>query len=280
MVRVERGPWAQEMDDFVRAFSGAYIFGIPLLFTMEMWWIGEYGDLWKLLVFLAVGFLVNLGLTYAAGFKRESTFRSTFNQAVDAMAVGVVAALAMLLVLNRIRPDAPLDSVLGMIVVQAIPLSIGASVANEIFGKRGEKQRQGESDGSALKPWQELFSDVGATAFGGIFIGFSIAPTEEIPMLAAGLGYIHLAVLVAFSLLLSYAIVFVSGFDGEQPEGLFQHPVTETTLAYIVSIAVSALILFLFDQIGPDDPTRSMIEQTLVLALPTTIGGAAGRLVI
>lgn len=32
----EPGPWQKEMGDFVRAFSGAYLFGIPLLYTMEM----------------------------------------------------------------------------------------------------------------------------------------------------------------------------------------------------------------------------------------------------
>ena len=99
-------------------------------------------------------------------------------------------------------------------------------------------------------------------------------------MLATGLDYIHLAFLVAFSLLLSYGIVFESGFDRTQPEGLFQRPITETTLAYVVSLIVALLSLYLFNQIEPGDPLRSVIEQTLVLGLPMTIGGAAGRLVI
>jgi putative integral membrane protein (TIGR02587 family) len=280
MARAERGPWAQELNDLVRAFSGAYIFGVPLLFTMEMWWIGEYGDRWKLLAFLVLGLASNLALTYAAGFKRETTFRNTINQAVEATAVGIVAATVMLLVLNRIRPGDPLHSVLGMIVIQAVPLSIGASVANEVFGRWGEKRREGNAEGVQLKQWQELFSDVGATAIGGIFVGFSIAPTEEIPMLAAGLDYFHLALLVGFSLLLSYGIVFESGFDGGQPEGLFQRPITETTLAYVVSLLVAVVSLYLFNQIETGQPLQSVIEQTLVLGLPITIGGAAGRLVI
>lgn len=86
MVSARSRAWAQELNDFVRAFSGAYIFGIPLLFTMEMWWIGEHAALWKLLAFLLVALVANFGFTYAAGFKRESTFRSTANQAVDAVA--------------------------------------------------------------------------------------------------------------------------------------------------------------------------------------------------
>lgn len=272
--------WARERDDFLRAFSGAYIFGIPLLFTMEMWWIGQYADLWKLLVFLGLAFIANLGLTYAAGFKRQSTFGTTVNQAVDAVAVGIMAAAIMLFLLNQIRPSEPLDSILGKIVVQAVPLSIGASVANQIFGKRGEKSRQGESHGEPMGPWHSFFSDVGATMIGGIFIGFSIAPTEEVPMLAAALDYPHLIGVVGFSLVVSYMIVFASGFDQASSQGLFQRPFTETALAYAISLLVSFLALYLFDQIEMGDPLLSMVEETLVLAVPATVGGAAGRLVI
>lgn len=270
----------QELDDYVRAFSGAYIFGIPLLFTMEMWWIGEYVDQWKLLVFVGLALIANLGLTHVAGFKRESTFRTTIDEAIDAVVVGVVAAIVMLLILNQIGPGDSLESTIGKIVVQAVPLSIGASVANQVFGTRGEKHRQGEEDDPPLNPLQALFSDIGATIIGGIFIGFSIAPTDEVPMLASAIDYSHLIALVVFSLLLSYSIVFASGFDEPAPEGLFQRPFTETMLAYVVSLLVSIVMLSLFNQITLDDPLLSIIEQTLVLGVPMTVGGAAGRLVI
>ena len=272
--------WSQELSDFIRAFSGAFIFGVPLLFTMEMWWLGEYADLWKMVGFLALAFAANLGLTYAAGFKRKSTFGTSVNQAVDVVAVGIVAATVMLLILNRIRLSDPLDSILGMIVIQAVPLSIGASVANEVFGRRGEKQRQGEQHGHQLEPWQALVSDVGATSVGGVFIGVSIAPTEEVPMLAAGLQYVHILALIGFSLLLSYGIVFASEFDQARSEGLFQRPITETTLAYVISLVVAFVSLYLFGQIEIGDQVQDVVEQTIVLGVPTTIGGAAGRLVI
>lgn len=276
----ERGPWARELNDFVRAISGAYIFGIPLLFTMEMWWIGEYADRWKLIGFFVVACAANLGLNFVAGFKREREFHATVSQTIDAVAIGIVAATAMLFVLNRIRPGDPLDSIVGMVLIQAVPLSIGASVANEVFGRSGEKSREGDAHESRLNPWHEFFSDVGATAIGGVFIGFSIAPTEEVQMLAAGMGYWHMLALIAFTLLLSYGIVFASGFDRSPPEGLFQRPITETALAYVVSLLVSFVILYLFDQIVFGDPLQSTIEQVLVLGVPTTVGGAAGRLVV
>ena len=36
MAASKPGPWQKESDDFIRAFGGAFLFGIPLLFTMEM----------------------------------------------------------------------------------------------------------------------------------------------------------------------------------------------------------------------------------------------------
>ncbi len=276
----DRVGWRQELHDFTRAFSGAYIFGIPLLFTMEMWWIGEHLDRSKLGAFMLLAFAANIGLSWAAGFKREYSFGSAVLQAVEVVAVGIVAAVIMLFILNRISIHDPIGTILGTVVIQAVPLSIGASVANEVFSNRGGNGRQGDEADPETSPWKALLNDIGATAVGGVFIGMSVAPTEEIPMLAAGLRYAHLMAIVAFSLIVSYAIVFASEFDQPQPGGLFQHPLTETTLAYVVSLVVSLVVLWLFDQVESGDPVRSIVEQTIVLAVPTTVGGAAGRLVI
>lgn len=280
MTNAGSSTWKREVEDLARGFSGAYIFGVPLLFTMEMWWIGEYANLWKMATFLALAFVANVGLTYVAGFKRRSTFGTSVNQAVEVVAIGLIAAVVMLLVLNRIRPTDPLDTILGRVVIQAVPLSIGASVANEIFGRRGEKSREGEQQFAQLGAGQALFADVGATIVGGIFVGFSIAPTEEIQMLAAGLDVVHVIAVIGLSLVVSYAIVFASDFDQTLPDGPFQRPITETAFAYIIALLVAIVSLYLFDQIDTGNPLRSVVKQTLVLGIPTTVGGAAGRLVI
>ena len=62
--------------------------------------------------------------------------------------------------------------------------------------------------------------------------------------------------------------------------GFFQRPITETAMAYIISLLVALLELYLFDQIGFSTPLQWVVVQTIVLGLPTAVGGAAGRLVI
>jgi len=273
--------WADELDDLVRAMAGAYIFGIPLLFTMEMWWIGEYLATTEVPTLVGVALAVNFGLTWVGGFKSKSTFRTSLDETIDAVAIGLVAAVVMLVILNQIRPGDSIATSLGKVVIQAVPLSIGAAVTNQVFGIRTRDARKSNPPvDEGLSPFQAVLSDIGATATGGLFLGVSIAPTDEVPMIAAALDYWHLLAIVLFSVLLSYGIVFASGLNRQPSGGVFQRPFTETVLAYIVSLVVAFAALYLFDQISLDDPVRSIAEQVLVLGVPTSVGGAAGRLVI
>jgi putative integral membrane protein (TIGR02587 family) len=278
MARREPGPWRKELIDFVRAFSGAFLFGIPLLYTMEMWWLGTHTEPRTLLALLGIALAANFALVHYVGFKRESTFHGSLAETVDVVAVGAVASAVVLLVLNRIRPGDPLPVILGSIVVQTLPLSIGASVANALFSP--DKNREGD-ERSPRGIWRAVFNDVSATAIGAAFIAFSVAPTEEVPMLAAGLDFRHQLALVGFSLLLTYAIVFVSGFSAQNPDhwGPFQTPFTETMLCYVVSLVVAFVALAFYNQPEFRGVTVSLIVQVLVLGLPAAIGGAAGRLV-
>src|SRR5215207_10167136 len=99
------GSWRNELGDILRAASGGFIFATPLLYTMEMWWIGTTAELWKLLLFLGVAFLISLGLahTRSGGFKEESSRFASLEQAVDGIAIGLVSAVVVLTVLNRIH---------------------------------------------------------------------------------------------------------------------------------------------------------------------------------
>lgn len=279
--RSQRHTWRDEAESYTRAFAGAFLFGIPLVMTMEMWWIGTFLEPTKLLAFLGFAFVANLALVHVSGFREEGrTLWSDLEEALEAVAVGGLGSAVVLVVLGRIGPGQSLDASLGMIVIQTIPLSIGASVANIVL--RGGDQTDGAIAGHG--PVRETLFDLGATAAGAIFLAFSIAPTEEVPMLAAEMSLPHQLALIAFSLLLAYGIVFESQFAGQarrhRQQGIFQRPVSETAASYIVSLAIAFVALVLFDQITPRDPLQEIVAETLVLGLPATIGGAAGRVLL
>jgi uncharacterized membrane protein len=78
--------------------------------------------------------------------------------------------------------------------------------------------------------------------------------------------------------------VFAAGFTTQQrrlqQQGLFQRPITETVLSYLLSLGAAALMLWFFQRLDFQDPWISWLEQSMLLGLPATIGGAAGRLTV
>lgn len=74
--------------------------------------------------------------------------------------------------------------------------------------------------------------------------------------------------LIAFTLIVTYALVFVSGFGpqhrGPRRKGIFQQPLSETALAYVVSLVVAFVTLSIFNQIGPSDPREGELEVRVV----------------
>src|SRR5688572_5365228 len=213
MPQPRSGPLAHELHDLTRALGGALLFGIPLLLTMETWWLGAQLPPWQSLALLTLALLFCFPLVRSIGFKRETTLHSHLDQAIHAVAVGALATFAILLVLNRISLDDPPATIAGLVAVQALPLSLGAAVANAVF-KRGEDRHQADDEG----PWGALLHKLGATAIGATFIAFSAAPTEEITLIAAGLTFPHQIALLLFSLLVAHAIVFHSGYHPDQSE--------------------------------------------------------------
>jgi putative integral membrane protein (TIGR02587 family) len=103
-------------------------------------------------------------------------------------------------------------------------------------------------------------------------------------MLDAAIAPPRLLAIIAVSLLISYGIVFQAGFTTQkqriQQKGIFQRPLSETVMSYLVSLFASAFMLFFFHRLSLDDPWTLWLSRTLVLGLPATIGGAAGRLAI
>jgi putative integral membrane protein (TIGR02587 family) len=310
--------WREECQDLLRGASGGFLFGIPLLYTMEVWWIGSYTEPPLLLVILAITFVIVFLLNRTDGFRRVGDRPlQAFGDSVEALAIGTVCVTAVLILLREITQQTPLTEDLGKIVLEGVPFAIGVALARSILSGRrdqtgqddqkeqdadqtpdgqipdGQTHAAGSVDASsdenqasrASRPAvSPALADVSATLVGTIFIAFNIAPTDEVEMLAAATSPPWLLVMVAASLVISYCIVFAAGLVSQerrlQQQGWFQNPLVETVLAYLLSLCAAAMMLWFFHRLGFDDPWTSWLRQTLVLGLPATIGGAAGRLAV
>lgn len=274
--------WRDEVDAVVRGACGGMLFGIPLLFTMEMWEIGAVASPLRLAGVLLITCLVVVLLIQVAGFRRTPDVRWTdvLTDSVKAVAIGLVCTAGALALLGEIGPSTPLAEAVGKVVYETAPFCLGVAVARHVFRKGRDEADDGEPAAEQAHP---TLADLGATAIGALFLASNIAPTEEIPMLTAAMAPAGLLAVMATSLVVSYAIVYEAGFGDEdkrrQQQGVLQHPLTETAVAYVLALGVSALMLLFFGQLG-DAPLAWGLGQVVVLGLPAAIGGAAGRVAV
>lgn len=285
--------WKRELNDIVRGTCGGFLFGIPLIYTMEVWWIGSLAKPRLMMIAIALMFIVVFVLNYTEGFrKRRNNWRvdEAAIDTVEAMAIGFVCSAFMLWLLREITLETSLKESLGKIVFESVPFTLGVALANQFLGKSDQDnpasntQQKNHISKHNHHALHATLADLGATVIGATVIAFNIAPTDEVSMLAAAISPPWLLALIAASLVISYAIVFQAGFSDQQKrrqqKGIFQRPLSETTISYLVSLLASAIMLFFFQKVTFSDPWRMWLEHTLVLGLPATIGGAAGRLAI
>src|SRR5690606_12106015 len=91
-----------------RAFGGAIFFSLPLLMTMEMWWLGFYMDRARLALFMVVIIPVLVGLDRFSGFTEASTWLDDVVDAFVAYGVGIVSSVFVLVLFNVLYTDMPL----------------------------------------------------------------------------------------------------------------------------------------------------------------------------
>lgn len=285
--------WRAEMRAILKGAAGSFLFGIPLLYTVEVWAIGSATGSGRLLGVQAVTFVVVLFLTQVEGFRRSLTINpiETVLESIEALGIGIICAAIALLLLRRITLDTPLSEALGKLIFEGVPFSLGVTLARSTLDRRPSNQRRSLDSEPLLSGTAEnvrdilrdTLVDIDATLIGAIVIAFSIAPTEEIAIIASDLPPLWLLLVMSASILISYIIVYASGFTNRRERarrGLLLTPLTETLLAYVVVLLASALMLIFFQQLTFNSPWPEWLGNIIVLGLPASVGGAAGRILV
>jgi putative integral membrane protein (TIGR02587 family) len=291
--RRQRVNWTRETEDITRGACGGFLFGVPLLYTMEVWWIGSTVAPPLMLLAIVTTWTVVFFLNRTEGFRQTKnvSFSNAARDTVEAVAIGLVCTTIMLVILREVTLETQLSEALGKIIFESVPFSLGVALSTQFLRSSSDESQSSSSKQDDSSQPESLdpeisgtFADIGATLIGAIIIAFSIAPTDEIPMLAAATSGVWLLATIAISLLISYGIVFEADFANkmkrQQQQGLFQSPLSETIMSYLVSLFAAAMMLWFFQQLDFSDPWSTWLSYTLLLGLPATIGGAAGRLAI
>lgn len=258
-----------------RAFAGAVIFGLPLLMTMEMWWLGFSMPAWKLALFLALFFPFLVALSWHAGFEPTFSLRDDVVDALVAYAVGFVSSALVLALLGLLTPDMSLRELVGKVSLQAVPASIGALLAQT---QLGEKQAGQATRGGTASYASELF----IMAVGALFLAFNLAPTEEMVLIAARLPPGGAVLLIAVSLVVMHTFVYSVAFRGQEDGGhasgwsvLLRFSIAGYALVFLVS----AFMLWCFGRLD-GLAAAAALQVTAVLGLPAAVGAAAARLIL
>jgi putative integral membrane protein (TIGR02587 family) len=258
-----------------RAAGGAVVFALPLLMTMEMWELGAVMDRTRLLVLILVLLPTLVVLSFHAGFEPTFSWRDDLLDGVIAFGIGFSTSAMVLVLLGRITRETSLAAAMGMIALQTVPASIGAMLARTLLaGEHVDEERTGRR-----RYGGELF----LMAIGALFLSFSIAPTEEVALIALRLTPGQCALLLVVSLVQMHAFVYAVEFRGQaaRPEGatLGSEFLRLTVVGYAVGIAVSVFVLWVFARTDGAG-VGALVRHAVVLGYPASLGAAAARLIL
>ena len=269
---IERG----FLVDLGRAAGGAIVFVLPVLMTMEMWQLGASLERWRLAALLIGVLPLLVGLSHFVGFEETETWVDDVRDALVAIAVGFVTSAIVLTLFGILEPSLSFDEMLGAVVIQTVPASFGAVLAQGQFGQTdGQDQRHTAKAG--------YLGDLLFIATGAVFLSFNVAPTEEVDLIAASMSPFHAIALLATSLVAMHAIVYSVGFEGQPPRGpghgFLSVFVRYTLPGYAIALIACALMLWAFGRVG-DLGLAAALKLLVTLGFPASIGAAFARLIV
>lgn len=277
-----------------RAFAGAILFSLPLMMTMEMWWLGFYMSPWRmgLLVLAAVPLLT--GLAYYSGFEDRVGLKGALVDAFVAYAVGFVNAALVLTLMAIVWGEMSIQEIAGKITLQSIPGGFGAVIATSQLGgkpkkdnRRSDAETDESSDGSRKsdldRGLQNYFRELFLMIAGALYFAFNVAPTEEMMVISFKMTAWHAIAMMLVSIVAMHAFVYVVKFHGQKskPEehSWWRVFLRFTIVGYALAQLVSLYCLWTFGR--ADGIALSQVVVTMVvLGFPAAMGAAAARLIL
>lgn len=266
------------MQNFARSAIGAINFGMPLLYTMETWWLAWRLPTWVILAFAVVGIAAIAVTGDLIGIdvrerERPTPWRRFATQFAELLLTSLVASYAVLLLFGIVERDDSFQDIVRLGLLQVVPLGLGASIANALFRER---------EGSASQAPPTFRKEMATFALGAALFAFNVAPTEEMELMAAHAGWWHLLLVAAVSLVVTHLVLYELEFRGRAGRLAGMTPTLrwgETFGGYAIALAVSAALLFGYGHfLGVS--LEEAIQLTIVLSMVAAFGGAAARVVI
>ncbi len=257
-----------------RGVAGALFLALPMLMTMEMWYLGFTIARERLLLLLLLNIPLLILLAHRIGFEQTFTWREAVRDATIAYGIGIVTSVIVLAALGLLHADMPLSEAVAKIALQSVPASIGAMLGRSQLG------HEDTEDDSKETPYH---GELLMMAAGALFLSLNIAPTDEMMVLAYKMSIWHAIIVTLLSIALMhgfvYAVSFIGGHELE-PETPWWHAFVRFTLpGYVIALAISIFALWIFERLGDSSAVEIMLS-VIVLGFPASLGAAAARLIL
>ena len=273
--------WKHEMREYLRGFAGALFVALALLYTQEMWERAREIGPATMLAILAIAYVLNMGYISYSGFKVSRARTYVLWDAAIAMGLGMLASVITLVITARIDLGTPPEVILKLVALLTVPTSFGAALAVNQLGKREYNDRT--EDDPAEFFFNEDLKKVTGTVLGGSLFAFNIMPTIEPKVMLLEVEPTHTLAILVFSLIISYGIEFMARFHNEkdnQRQGVLAERWLTTLFCYLVSLATSAVLLWMFGYLNPNTPPEMALPWVVIVGYAATLGGTAGRLIL
>jgi putative integral membrane protein (TIGR02587 family) len=261
-----------------RGAAGAMLIGLHLVYTMEMWWAAYYVPAGRIILLMVVNMGILLVLQHYSGLHHRKTPGAQVRAAIVAYGIGIVVATLALYALRVLHLDSPFQTVIATIALESVPLSVGASVAMSEFGNDHEHVEQRKEEAG-------YFGSLGMGLGGAMVFGFAVGTTEEPMQLGLETHAVHAIALIVASLLIVHMIVHAVEFKKREGEKTSKRRWWSLILRDGISTYVMAFLMALYQlwTFGYIDGSTGLIHglhMTVVLSVLTSIGAAAGELLI
>lgn len=280
--------------EYGRGIAGGLIFSLPLIYTNEMWQTGYIAKPLSLVFYILVTFVLLLGYNSYSGTRREGTFTDLCHESVEEIGLAFLTSFVFLLLISQINFGMSLMEILGKVVIESMVVAIGISVGTAELGQGNGEDKEDEEErkrnGDSSKPAAEnnekeaedngLISMLVLSVCGAVLFASSVAPTEEILIIAINSTPFHLIFMLVIALLLSIVITYFSDFIGSRKDETgFYDMILHTLTGFIAAIFSSFVLLWFFGRIEGNGH-EIIIAQVIILTIPGIIGASAGRLLI
>jgi len=145
--------------------------------------------------------------------------------------------------------------------------------------KKGDSDAEAQEDHAKDKDGAN-FKRLVLSLCGSVLFASSVAPTEEILMIAVEAEVVELLLMVFVSLLLGGIILYFSEFRGtskDRPHAFLM--LLDLSVMYMIALLVSFSFLWFFGR-TQDYGLYIIVAQMVVLGIPAALGASAGRFLI